>query len=158
MESDAVDELELFDAVTRSRTRVLLIGRRALVALGLPVLTADYDFWLHVDDIEAFNATLAPLGMYPNRSASDARSAGRYVLENGEHIDVVVAQELRTLSGEALEFDQAWSRKELLDVSASTHVAVPCLDDLIVTKRIAMRPKDQEDIRLLEALRSRRRT
>ena len=33
-------------------------------------------------------------------------------------------------------------------------VAVPSLDDLILTKRLGGRPKDLEDIRLLEALRS----
>ncbi len=32
-------------------------------------------------------------------------------------------------------------------------VAVPALDDLILTKRFGGRPKDLEDIRLLEALR-----
>jgi hypothetical protein len=32
-------------------------------------------------------------------------------------------------------------------------VAVPALDDLILTKRLGGRPKDLEDIRLLEALR-----
>ena len=157
MGSDAVDESELFAAVARSRARVLLIGRRALVALGLPVLTADYDFWLHTDDLEAFNAALAPLGMLPNRSPAEARSLGRYVLENGEHIAVIVARELRALSGETLEFEQAWQRKQSLEISDSIQVAMPGLDDL-VTKRVAMRPKDQEDIRLLEALRTRQRT
>jgi hypothetical protein len=32
-------------------------------------------------------------------------------------------------------------------------IAVPALDDLILTKRFGGRPKDLEDIRLLEALR-----
>jgi len=33
-------------------------------------------------------------------------------------------------------------------------VAIPCIDDLIATKRFAARPKDLEDIRLLETLKS----
>ena len=41
------DEHELFAASERSGARAVLIGRRALVAYGLPVLTADYDLWLH---------------------------------------------------------------------------------------------------------------
>jgi hypothetical protein len=32
-------------------------------------------------------------------------------------------------------------------------IAVPSIDDLILTKRFGGRPKDLEDIRLLEALR-----
>ena len=35
-----------------SGARVLLIGRQALIALGLPVLTADYDVWIAFEDIE----------------------------------------------------------------------------------------------------------
>jgi hypothetical protein len=36
-------------------------------------------------------------------------------------------------------------------------VALPSIDDLILTKRFAARPKDLEDIRLLEVLRSEER-
>jgi hypothetical protein len=35
------DEAAFSQAIARSGARALLIGRRALVALGLPVLTAD---------------------------------------------------------------------------------------------------------------------
>ncbi len=75
MQASEFEEAEFFRAIAASGVRALLIGRRALVALGIPVLTADYDFWL------------------------------------------------------------------------------PTLDDLILTKRFGGRPKDLEDIRLLEALR-----
>jgi hypothetical protein len=34
-----------------------------------------------------------------------------------------------------------------------TSVAIPTIENLILTKQIASRPKDLEDIRLLEALR-----
>jgi hypothetical protein len=44
------EEADFFRALSRSGARVLLIGRRALIALGLPVLTADYDLWVHIDD------------------------------------------------------------------------------------------------------------
>jgi hypothetical protein len=37
------DEHAFFQGIAQSGARALLIGRRALVALGLPVLTADYD-------------------------------------------------------------------------------------------------------------------
>jgi hypothetical protein len=47
MRGSAFDELSFFSAIEASGARALLIGRRALVVLGLPVLTADYDFWLH---------------------------------------------------------------------------------------------------------------
>jgi hypothetical protein len=43
MQGPQFDEADLFAAMMRSGARFLLIGRRAMVALGLPVLTADYD-------------------------------------------------------------------------------------------------------------------
>jgi hypothetical protein len=55
MQGPELDEAESFRSVAESGARALLIGRRTLVVLGLPVLTADYDFWIHADDIAIFN-------------------------------------------------------------------------------------------------------
>jgi hypothetical protein len=51
-----------------------------------------------------------------------------------------------------VEFEQLWAhrREVLLDGAA---VAIPSIDDLILTKQFASRPKDLEDIRLLRLLR-----
>ena len=46
MRGTAFDELDFFRRIEESAARALLIGRRALVVLGLPVLTADYDYWI----------------------------------------------------------------------------------------------------------------
>jgi hypothetical protein len=131
----------------------LLIGRRALVALGIPVLTADYDFWLHIDDIATFNAAVESQGLLPTRTPEEARARGRYVLENDERVDVLVARSLSTVDGVRVAFDDVWPRRRALEIAPDITVAVPSLDDLILTKRFGGRPKDLEDIRLLEALR-----
>jgi len=55
MRGGEFDETLFFRAIQDAGVRALLIGRRALVLLGLPVLTADYDFWIAIDDIAAFN-------------------------------------------------------------------------------------------------------
>ena len=68
MQGPEFDEAEFFRAIAASGARALLIGRRALVALGIPVLTADYDFWLHIDDIAAFNAAVEAQGLLASRS------------------------------------------------------------------------------------------
>lgn len=106
MHGSDFDELAFFRAISASGARALLIGRRALVVLGLPVLTADYDFWLHFDDVERFNDSGAAFDLVPTHAPDEARQRGRYALEN-----------------------------------------------LVVTKRFASRPKDLEDIRMLEILR-----
>ncbi len=59
--------------------RVLIIGRRAMIALGLPVMTADYDLWIDSADIEKLNRALDDLDFVPNRDPAAARAAGRYV-------------------------------------------------------------------------------
>lgn len=51
MRGGEFDELAFFRVIHVSGVRALLIGRRALVLLGLPVLTADYDFWKDLEDI-----------------------------------------------------------------------------------------------------------
>jgi hypothetical protein len=153
MESDEFDEGSFFRAISSSGARAVLIGRRALIALGIPVLTADYDFWLHGDDIETFNAAVAPLGLVPTRSPAEARQRGRYVLENGEHVDVLISRSVPTIDGVRVVFDEVWARRETIEACPGASIAVPCLEDLHATKRFAARPKDAEDLRLLEALR-----
>ena len=91
MEGGQHDDAEILVALATSGTRLLLIGRRAVIAYGVPVVTADYDVWLHIDDIEILNAAMAKLDYVPNHTAEATRKRGRYVLENSEHIDVLVA-------------------------------------------------------------------
>ena len=153
MRGSEFDEAEFFRAIAESEARALLIGRRALVALGIPVLTADYDFWLHIDDMTAFNTAVEPQGLFPTHTPDEARGKGRYVLENDERVDVLVARTVPTVDGVRVAFDDVWGRRRALDIAVGVAVAVPALDDLILTKRFGGRPKDFEDIRLLEALR-----
>ena len=85
-----------------------------MVVLGLPVLTADYDFWVHSDDVEKLNIAARPFDL-------------------------------------EVEFDSLWSRRVSVEIGAAK-VFIPSVDDLILTKRIGGRPKDAEDIRLLQRL------
>ena len=153
MQASAFNEDQFFRAIAGSGARALLIGRRALVALGLPVLTADYDFWVHPDDMASFNEAVKPYVLHLNHPPEEARKRGRYVLENDERVDVLVARALSTVDGKDVRFDDLWARRQTLELAAEVRVAIPSLEDLILTKRFAARAKDAEDIRLLEALR-----
>ena len=153
MEPGDFDEGAFFKALERCGARALLIGRRALVVLGLPLLTADYDFWLHIDDIERLNTAVAPFGLAPSYAPEEARRRGRYVLENDEHVDVLVARGVPTSGGVEVRFEDTWSRRQVVDFGEDVRVQLPSLDDLILTKQFGQRPRDLEDIRLLEALR-----
>jgi len=127
-------------ALAGSGARALLIGRRALVLLGVPVLTADYDLWVHFDDVEKLNAAFAPLDHEPNRTPDEARRTGRYVLEDGEHVDVMVARAKTDAAGTTLDFDAAWRRRQTVEVAPGLSICLPSIDDLITTKRWASRP------------------
>jgi hypothetical protein len=156
VEGSEFDEVAFFRSLRASGVRALLIGRRALVVLGLPVLTADYDLWIHVDDAALLNEVAAPFGLLPTRSPEEARTRGRYSLENDELVDVLLARSVPTIDGSAVAFDEIWPRRQEVVLAPGVSVSVPALDDLIATKRFAARPKDAEDIRMLEALRSRK--
>ena len=156
MEHEGFDERDLFRAIAGSGARALLIGRRALVALGIPVLTADYDLWAAADDASRLNDALEGLDLFPSCTPEEARGRGRYVLENDERIDVLIARSVTTVEGTRVAFDDVWSRRRELDVGDGVRIAVPSIDDLIATKKFAARAKDLDDIALLEALRRER--
>ena len=153
MQGSEFDEADFFRAIAASGARVMVIGRRAMIAWGLPVATSDYDLWVHIDDIEKLNLALAELDHHPNRNPAEARARGRYVLENDEHIDVMVARAHTTKDGEPVPFDDLWQRRVDIPFEPGVTIPVPSVEDLIRTKRCAMRAKDVGDIQMLEALR-----
>ena len=63
------------------------------------------------------------------------------------------ARAVPTVDGVRVAFDEVRSRRRALEVAEGAVIAVPALDDLILTKKFGGRPKDLEDTRLLEALR-----
>ncbi|WP_394824110.1 hypothetical protein [Pendulispora albinea] len=153
MHNAELDEAEFFEGLHASGARVLLIGRRALVALGLPVLTADYDLWLHIDDIEIVNGVAERLEHFPDVPSEEARRRGRYVLENGDRVDVIVAPSPTTQDGDVVRFEDVWGRRQHLAFgTGGAFVTLPAISDLIRTKRWSMRPRDLIEIDALEAL------
>jgi hypothetical protein len=151
MQVGAFDEEEFFTALATCGARVLLIGRRAMIARGIPVLTADYDLWIDSRDIEILLDAVRPFDLIPNFTPQQARQRGRFVLENDEHVDVLIARRRSTVDGVVVTFEDVWSRRHSVQIGAA-ELAVPSLADLILTKRWAMRDKDIVDIRLIEAL------
>jgi len=47
-----VNFFKLLRELNRQKIRYLIIGRRAIVLYGGPVLTADHDIWFHPEDKE----------------------------------------------------------------------------------------------------------
>jgi hypothetical protein len=97
---------------------------------------------------------VAQCDLSPSLEPELARRRGRYVAENGEHVDVLVARSVTTVDGVAVAFDDVWAQRRTVTLAPDVDVHLPTVDDLILTKRFADRPKDLEDIRLLRILRS----
>ena len=154
MQASQFDEIAFFRAIADSGARALLIGRRALIALGLPVMTRDYDYWLPADDAHLLNDALRPLDLFPTRSPEEARRNGRYVIEGDEHVDVMVARAVGTIDGVMVAFDDVWQRRVYLPIAEDVSIAIPSIEDLILTKKFGARPRDADDIRWLETRRA----
>ena len=73
----------------------------------------------------------------------------RRIGENGARALLIVT----TIDGEEVLLDDLWARRVSVPLSPNISIVIPCLDDLVTTKRFAARAKDLEDIRLLLALR-----
>lgn len=107
---------------------------------------------------KCFNRAVVHLDLYANVTPQEARARGRYVLENGEHVDVLIAHSRSSPEGERLSFDEAWERRQEVRRPDGVRVLLPSIDDLIRTKRWAQRDKDMVDIRALEGLKAQRQS
>ena len=74
------------------------------------------------------------------------------MLENDEHIDVLVARARVDPRRCGPSFEDAWQRRRPIAYDSSVGIYVPDIDDLILAKRWSLRGKDLDDIELLEKL------
>lgn len=158
MPASEFDEVEFYKAIAASGARALLIGRRAQIALGIDVMTADYDFWIHRDDIDLFNAVCSTFDLDPDKTPKQARETGHYVLESDIHVDVFVAKHIPTRDGQQVVFEEVWQRALQTRPAPDILIQIPTIEDLILTKRFGQRGKDALDIQRLQALIQKRNT
>src|SRR6185503_12654307 len=93
--------------------------------------------------------------LFPSRPPDEARANGRYVLDNDEHLDVLVAASVSTVDGVMVHFVEVWARRTYVEIGDGVRAAIPSIDDLILTKRFGARPRDADDIRWLQQLKAR---
>jgi predicted nucleotidyltransferase len=63
---------------------------------------------------------------------------------------VLVARIVTDRTGDEVAFEEVWERRQTVALSGGIDVQLPAVEDLIRTKRFALRAKDLEDIRMLE--------
>ncbi len=150
-------EFQFFKKLSEYKVKYLLIGRQACVLYGLPLYTFDYDIAVENSsgNLDKLLKIAESLDLYP--SAEKDRIIDKKVpifhLENDIKIDVFSARQYRTIDNEAINFSQAFEKKEVKkDRKWGLIFYIPCIDDLIKFKKINPRPKDFEDIKALEII------
>ncbi|MBI4870196.1 MAG: hypothetical protein HY814_01360 [Candidatus Riflebacteria bacterium] len=154
------DLIRFLKALGKRGLRYLLIGRWAVAQHGAPVVTADYDFWIHPRDRSRFLALLVELfdAELPPAPLRDRPILSAFV--GVDKVDCFSMDSLVSDAGERLVFDEVHARsEEKRDQEYDLVVRIPCIDDLIALKKLhrddpLKELRDQEDIRYLTALKS----
>ena len=147
---DTVQDFEdLLALLERREVRYLIIGGLAFIYHAKPRYTKDMDLWIGPDpeNVERANRALADFGsphlLDPRRSDE--------ILQLG-----VAPNRIDLLRETGLEFDELW-RNRIEGRYGRASASWVDLDGLIAIKTRIDHPRHQEDARILERVRERRR-
>ncbi len=160
----AAGDLErIFAALEVANVRYLVVGGVAVVLHGHPRFTADLDIVvaLEPDNARAAIQALETLGYRPRAPVqaiafADGPTRRSWVEQKGMLVFSMwsaqqPATEVDLFVEEPFDFGVAFARAVHADLG-STRALVASLEDLLDLKRAAGRPKDLEDVRVLEAI------
>ena len=155
-------ELDFFAIVkdlNRMGIKYLIIGRRAIVLYGAPVLTADYDFWVDSNERTKVLTYLVNKGC----SLSDSENSMKPIIHayaSPAKIDLFFHKAIRNLEGELVEFTSCYENATVMeDPEQDIFFRIPSIDDLIKTKKIRQENvKDLQDIEYLLKAKSMQKT
>jgi hypothetical protein len=143
-----VSFFKLIRELNRGKIRYLIIGRRAVILYGGPVLTADTDLWIHPQDKERVLCLLLDKLGFELSDAHDTRKPIVTGFPGMKKFDLFFQKSIRNIEGETIEFDGCYKNSILKnDPKEDVRFRVPSVDDLIRLKRIR-KPniKDEQDI------------
>lgn len=146
-------EISLLDVVrlfNRHSIRHLVIGRRAVILYGGPVLTGDSDLWIHRADREKALSLLKNLDFDLSHPVDTKRPIVT-AFSGMKKYDLSFHKRTRNLEDEAIDFDECYRNSTLIeDPSRDILFRVPCIDDLIRLKKLRKpNVKDEQDIEYL---------
>lgn len=137
------DFRDMLSELSDSQAKYIIVGAYALAAHGYPRATGDIDIWVDATPENAENvlAALAKFGAPLDQITVADLSAPGLVFQIGiapRRIDILT-------SITAVEFSEAWKRKQEIDVDG---ISVPILaeEDFLANKKALGRPKDLADI------------
>ena len=146
-----INLLEVIRELNRLEIRYLIIGRRAVILYGGPVLTGDNDIWIHGADKRK---TLSLLKEKFDFELSHPITTKRPIVtgfSGMKKYDLFFHKSASTIENETVEFDQCYKNSILVeDQEKSISFRVPSIDDLIRLKKIREpNVRDEQDIEYL---------
>jgi hypothetical protein len=137
------DFAEMLDALSAAGAEFLIVGAHALAAHGRPRATGDLDIWVRptAENARLVWRALVDFGAPLHELSLDDLSTPGVVFQIGiapARIDILT-------SATGLEFETAWSRRQIIEVEERK---LPFLsrEDLIRNKAAVGRPRDLADI------------
>ena len=146
-----VNFLDLIRKFNNWGIRYLIIGRRAVILYGGPVLTGDYDLWIDPADKER---SLNLLENELDFELSHPPETKRPIVtgfSGMKKYDLFFYKSVRNIENETIEFEKCYETSSVFkDSTQRVSFRVPSIDNLIRLKKI--RPpnvKDEQDIEYL---------
>lgn len=151
-----IEPLRFLKEIHENNVRYLLIGRQAVIAYGGPMQSMDYDIFIDGSpaNTKALLDIAAKFDLLPSLPDEEIKSHFKFRLENDFIVDVFRARTLSIGKGKKIAFDEMFSRKKVLSGNQGLEINLPSIDDLITLKKLRSSPKDLQDIKYLEALKS----
>jgi hypothetical protein len=146
-----VSLFKLIRELNRRKIRYLIIGRRAVILYGSPVLTADTDLWIHPEDKKTVLSLLYDeLGMEISHPP-DTKKPIVSGFSGLKKFDLFFQKGIKNIENEKIEFDDCYKNSILKkDPKGDVSFRIPSIDDLIRLKRIRKpNVKDEQDIEYL---------
>ena len=147
-------EISLFKLIrelNRAKIRYLIIGRRAVILYGGPVLTADTGLWIHPGDKKTALSLLADKLGLEISPLPDTKRPIVSGFSGLKKFDLFFQRGIKNIENERIEFEDCYKNSILKkDPKEDVSFRIPSIDDLIRLKKIRKpNVKDEQDIEYL---------
>ncbi len=151
---DPEKEVNLFALIrefNRREIRYLIIGRRAVILYGGPVLTADHDLWVHPADKKKTLHCLSEELHFELSYSPDTQKPIVTGFSGMRKYDLFFQRSVKNIENETIEFEECYRNSILKeDPAEKVSFRIPSINDLIRLKKIRKpNAKDEQDIEYL---------
>jgi len=146
-----VSFFKLIRQLNRRKIRYLIIGRRAVILYGGPVLTTDTDLWIHPEDKKTvLSLLLDELGLEISHPP-DTKKPIVSGFSGLRKFDLFFQKGIKNIEDQMIEFEDCYKNSILKkDPKEDVSFRIPSIDDLIRLKKIRKpNVKDEQDIEYL---------